>query len=301
MGLWGIRRGKDKNIINKVTDFVAPTLSKALDYLPMPHLSLTNEDLEGHRNAQRLAYQAVTEISSEMNTQISEKRVSQLMDTYLQDYGVKSFFHRSFAWFGERTCFYNFKDYWDFIPTDRPLNENEVVILDVAPIVNGYTADIGYTFSLQPNVQLEKMNSFLLELRTEIPKMFSSQMKLGEIYQKVDELILSNHYDNVHAFYPGEVLGHRVHKNPFSNFRGVSRPFSLQAYFDLFSRGLFPELLGPYHEGNKEGLWAIEPHIGNKEFGAKFEEILVVEKERAYWLDDQVPHLQGPDQKLEKS
>lgn len=39
-----------------------------------------------------------------------------------------------------------------------------------------------------------------------------------------------------------------------------------------------------------QGLWAIEPHIGAQGFGAKFEELLVVEPDRAFWLDDDVPH-----------
>jgi len=30
----------------------------------------------------------------------------------------------------------------------------------------------------------------------------------------------------------------------------------------------------------------IEPHIRAGEFGAKFEELLIVEPGRAYWLDD---------------
>lgn len=39
------------------------------------------------------------------------------------------------------------------------------------------------------------------------------------------------------------------------------------------------------------GLWAIEPHIGKDAFGVKFEEILVVTKNDAYWLDDDLPHV----------
>src|SRR5262249_60087328 len=49
------------------------------------------------------------------------------------------------------------------------------------------------------------------------------------------------------------------------------------------------------------GLWAIEPHLGGTGFGAKFEELLVVEPGgRAFWLDDDLPHvkpLQTPTSK----
>ena len=39
------------------------------------------------------------------------------------------------------------------------------------------------------------------------------------------------------------------------------------------------------------GLWAVEPHLGFRGVGAKFEELLVVTETDAYWLDDDLPHV----------
>jgi hypothetical protein len=44
------------------------------------------------------------------------------------------------------------------------------------------------------------------------------------------------------------------------------------------------------------GLWAVEPHLGFRGTGAKFEEILVVTDSKdpgqsAFWLDDDLPHV----------
>ena len=39
------------------------------------------------------------------------------------------------------------------------------------------------------------------------------------------------------------------------------------------------------------GLWAMEPHIGRDGVGAKWEEMLVVTDNDAYWLDGAVSHL----------
>ena len=39
------------------------------------------------------------------------------------------------------------------------------------------------------------------------------------------------------------------------------------------------------------GLWAVEPHLGLRGVGAKFEELLVVTEDDAYWLDDDLPHV----------
>jgi hypothetical protein len=38
------------------------------------------------------------------------------------------------------------------------------------------------------------------------------------------------------------------------------------------------------------GLWAVEPHLARGDLGVKWEELLVVEDNDAYWLDDDVPH-----------
>ena len=39
------------------------------------------------------------------------------------------------------------------------------------------------------------------------------------------------------------------------------------------------------------GLWAVEPHLGFRGVGAKWEELLVVTDDDAFWLDDDVPHV----------
>ena len=41
------------------------------------------------------------------------------------------------------------------------------------------------------------------------------------------------------------------------------------------------------------GLWAVEPHVGFRGVGAKFEELLVVTPDDAYWLDDDLPHVRA--------
>jgi hypothetical protein len=63
--------------------------------------------------------------------------------------------------------------------------------------------------------------------------------------------------------------------------------FGWQSYWEFLSRGLFGQLLNGNFAGDLTGLWAIEPHLGTTgpcAFGAKFEEILVVEGGKAHWL-----------------
>lgn len=260
-----------------------PLLSKVsppVNHLPSP------EDLEGHLQTQRLAERAAKEVASLMQEGWTEKKSADLMDTYLKDCGVKSFFHRSFAWFGERAAFQGMRHYTDALPSTRVLLPNESFVLDVAPIYHGYVADIGYASSLGPNEELKKAKDFLWELRTEIPSLVNPQTPPKAVLQKIETRIQEAGYENTHRKYPFSVLGHRVHKVPEMHLNLKVINFEWQSYWSLISRGLFGQLYNENFEGDFIGLWAIEPHIGTPTLGAKFEEILVVTEEKAYWLEN---------------
>lgn len=283
------------NLASPIKNWVLPKLKK------MPFVTgawapsvedITEEAIAGHQFAQSLAYECATTIAAEIRPGWSEKRTSDLMDTFLKDHGVEVFFHKSFAWYGKRARFQNFNSYQAFLPKeDVCFNPEEPVILDTAPIVNGFVADVGYSFCRVSHPGLEHAKKVLLKLRKLIPEWFEMDLAPNEIYAKVDEVLEREKFDNCHKQYPFSVLGHRVHKTSYPFFPKTSFPFSLHAYFSILSKGLWPELFGPHNkEGSKEGLWAIEPHLGGDGFGAKFEEILVVKKGKAQWLSDDVPH-----------
>ncbi len=242
--------------------------------------------LAGYLKSQRLAFAAVREVTSLMREGWTEKQAADLVTTYLRDCGVKDFFHYPFAWYGERTRFDKIRTYSQYSPSKRLLLPGEVFILDVAPILDGYICDIGYTSSLGPNPELDKAMTFLDKLRNEIPKLFSSSTTGSQIWSDIDDTIKKSGYDNIHQKYPFSVLGHRIHHNVLHgpSFRLLN--FGWQSYWEFLSRGLFGQLLNANHEGDLSGLWAIEPHIGTSTFGAKFEEILVVDKKKAHWLEE---------------
>ena len=256
-------------------------------------------EIEGFKKAQRIAYDCATTAAKKIEVGTTELEIAHFMDGYLKSRGVTGGFHRPLAWFGERTRFKGMRKEADAFPTNKKIEDlSEPIILDVAPIHDGYVADIGFAFSLAPNPELVEARKFLLELRDLIPELFSSDKNVSEIWAEIDELIKDRGYQNCHSRYIMSVLGHRVYRIPFEwhgNYLGM---YSMRAYWALASRGFFPEILSPYHKGEKTGLWAVEPHLGlrEKKFGAKFEEILVVPKSgKAHWLTDDVPHIKLPE------
>ncbi len=245
--------------------------------------------------AQNLAIKAIDYIADQIVAGWSEKQTAKLIETYLRDNGVDSFFHKPFVWFGENTRFNHMGRNKDYLPSDRLLKQNEPFVLDVAPIVDGYCVDVGLGYCLEKNTEFDAAQKYLQVLRSEIPQLFMEQINSEspdgkQIWSMIDSKIIEAGYDNIHRKYPFSVLGHRLHHVPKGpNLPGLLN-FGWQSYWSFISRGLFGQLLNHNYSGNLEGLWAIEPHIGKNiganSFGTKFEEILVVTKADCYWLAD---------------
>lgn len=264
----------------------------------IPEQLATQDALQGFKRAQRLAYDAVEHVGTQLTPGMTEREAAELLAQYLKEQGTERYLHRPFAWFGDHSRFDGYATYGDYHPGSRALQMGDVAILDVSPVVDGYIGDVGYTVALGHNAELEQAKTFLLELRAILPELFASTMTPAQIWTDVNQRIASAGYDTVHDRYPHCVLGHRVFRvkpKQGKHLRvgwGGFGWFSLETNMALFKMGP-SAALGPEHEGNKLGLWAIEPHFGWQGAGCKFEEILVVEPERVYWLDDDVPHVRN--------
>jgi Xaa-Pro aminopeptidase len=263
-----------------------PALPLLRRFSPPADKPMERTYLDGYLRAQNLAQQAARELAGWVQPGWTEARTADLLNTYLLDHGVASFFHKAFVWFGDRTRFAGVKNYSHYSPTHRVVREGEVFILDVAPIVDGYICDIGYTASLGENLEFEKARAVLSQLHQEIPLLFKAETTGGEICENVAARIRDAGYEPIHQKYPFAVLGHRVHRSRNEYGQVTLLNFGWQSYWEFLSRGLFGQLLNAHYEGKLEGLWAIEPHIGGPGFGAKFEQLLWVQDGKAEWLGE---------------
>lgn len=266
-------------------------------------------DLAGFRKVQRLAYECAETIAADLRPGVTEREAARQMKAWLLAQGVDDWFHQPFAWFGDRTAFrgaVGFKQLGGFNPAFYPglrrLEEGMPFILDCAPSMGGYTADIGYCGVIGENRILDRLMDDLLEYRELIVTLVRQRKHLSEVSQAVDRLCQRHGYDPRHKAYPFEVLAHRVEKLADDGEK---------SHLSLFNFGVrnITELLKGVVDGRREGhsplwsshsksdhpptpgLWAVEPHLGFRDVGAKWEELLVVTDTDAYWLDDDVPHV----------
>lgn len=260
------------------------------------------EDLEQFKKVQRLAYAAAEAVAKELKPGMTEKQAAKMQEVWLLDHGVTDWFHSPFAWFGDRTAFQGFKVALQFLPTNRRLEENMPFILDNAPVVNGYVADIGYASVLGENKILDQILDDLAVHRAMILDLIKQRRPMKEVSQAVDQLIAKQGYEPRHKAYPFETLAHTVEPMPI---RKSQKPhtvmkFGIQALEALGRLALVGRRQGwsPIWSSNESsnhppvpGLWAVEPHLGLNGIGAKFEELLVITENDAYWLDDESPHV----------
>jgi Xaa-Pro aminopeptidase len=269
----------------------------------------TSDTLDGFRRAQRLAYACAESVAAELEPGITEREVASRMRRYLQEHGADDCFHEPFAWFGDRTAFRGFVGLTHlggfnpaFYPGGRKLEAGMPYILDCAPTVRGYTADIGYCGVVGGNRVLDRLMDDLQEYRLLILDKVRARETLAEVSRAVDRLCARHGYEPRHKAYPFEVLAHRVEqlsddgrqRHPSLARFGVRNIAELgrgllkgreEGWSPLWSSGARSE------HPPTPGLWAVEPHLGFRGVGAKFEELLVVTEDDAYWLDDDVPHV----------
>ncbi|MFF5447420.1 M24 family metallopeptidase [Streptomyces sp. NPDC012888] len=266
---------------------------------------MTGDDLRGFREVQRLAYACAEAVAAQLKAGVTEREAARMQREWLRERGVRDWFHLPFAWFGDRTAFVDFRIPLQFFPTNRRLEPGMPFILDAAPILNGYAADIGYSGSLGLNPVQDRLMDDLREHRELILAEVRERRPLREIYEDVERLMVRQGYANRHRAYPFGVIAHKVGRVRERRWSPTAFGFGTQSLKGLLSDALhghregWSPLWSPYRFSDhppRPGLWAVEPHLGFRGTGAKFEELLVVTdsrdpEESAFWLDDDLPHV----------
>lgn len=265
---------------------------------PDPVTSL--EELDRFRSVQRLAYRCAEEVAARLRPGVTERQAARAMRRWLEGAGADDWFHVPFAWFGDRTAFRGFWTPLHFFPTSRPLEEGMPFILDMAPILGGYPADIGYAGCLGHNGDFDRLITDLAEYREFVLDRVRDRQPLRRIWEDVDRLIARQGYENRHQVYPGRVIAHQVWRLDPGGPRAIIAGFGVRSLQTLGRELILDRWKGrsPLWADTRAsdhpptpGLWAVEPHIGFREVGVKFEELLIVTEDDAFWLDDDLPHV----------
>ena len=262
----------------------------------------TEPELDRFRDFQRLCYDILSTEAQQLEPGISEKAAARRMRKAFHEAGAHNYFHVPVALFGERSAYPGDFGPFEALATDRELTVNDTVILDAAPIFDGYTVDASYAFNFGNNDIFSRLDAELPILRD----MMRAKINNGETFQKIawdiDDYIKDRGFKNCHRKHIGAVLGHRVTKATSArlskwSYKGLAVKqvswFLAQSKFSG-GRSRRPSPNWNHTSACKDmapfGLWAVEPHLASDGVGVKFEEILIIDSDGARWLDDDLPH-----------
>ena len=257
--------------------------------------------VKGIANAQRVARTAVLTVAEGVKPGDSERQVCARLEQEFAKAGVRHWLHTPYAWWGERTRF-DWRGTWETnaLPTARVLAEGEAFVLDAAPIVDGFPADFAYSGHADggPDQALAAAHRALLdqlaELKHDILSWAASGSGSAGLCRAVAQSIEASGSEVIHTRYPAQVLGHTLEGFPnwCTSAPRIGAGFQLPLLLTYASGLVLHHLAGaPYPflnagaPGRPQGLYAVEPHLGQGTLGAKFESVLLVDASETRWLD----------------
>jgi len=259
-------------------------------------------DLDCFRQYQRRSFETLVEVGRTLKAGETENQVARRIRKAFHQQGVHHYFHVPVALFGERTTYPGDFGEFEALATDKTLVPGMPVILDAAPIYDGYLVDTSLPFAFGKNTRMDEMTQQLQFFRPLIKDGVNAGKTFQAIELEVNEMIQNLGFQNCHRKHIGAVLGHRVMKvrnRPWNRIKfkqlGVRQVGWFYWKSILAKKGWQNE--SPNWNQFKTsdhapfpGLWAVEPHFAKDGVGTKFEEILVISENGAEWLDNDLPH-----------
>ncbi len=256
---------------------------------------MRSSEIAGIAKAQRVARAVIHDVAETVAAGDTERAVAQRLEAAFARAGVRAWFHTPYAWFGERTRFAGFH-HWepDALPAERRLAEGEMFILDAAPFVDGHPADYAYSGALGSSPEHLEMRKTLQALKARIVELSRAATTGRELFEATNASVREAGFEVVHHLYPAAVLGHRFDGLPGwlerlpRVGRGFQPPLVAGYALALFRHALTGTRYPFINDVSRErprGVFAVEPHLGRKDCGAKFESILVVDGDETRWLD----------------
>jgi Xaa-Pro aminopeptidase len=241
----------------------------------MNESKISDKDMEGYLAARSFARTIGDEIVSNIKVGMTEKEVEEVTSLVFNKNGVKQHFHMPIIGVGEgstklRSAYALVSSY--FTRHSRILQENDIILIDIAPIYNGYPADYTINHVMGSNPDLEALAKYAHDVSIKIAEHVTEKMAVADVFHWAKEIIGKNP-DYTLEYPPFISMGHRLCRIP-------------PLWQNLPEAGLNYLLLrtsGPFiTSGNKtlmNGLWTIEPYLMHKDRAAKFEQLVLIGKE----------------------
>ena len=177
-------------------------------------------------------------------------------------------------------------------------------ILDMAPVYDGFTADIGYSGCLGLNPVHDRLLADLEAHRDLILREVRERRPLRAIYEDVDRLMVRQGYANRHRAYPFGVIAHKIDQVKERRWSPHVFGFGTQSLKGLACDALhghrdgWSPLWSPYNSPTTRRSRGCGRSSRTSDSGARarssrrsWSSPTQGPRESAFWLDDDLPHV----------
>jgi len=234
-------------------------------------MEFSDKNREGYLEARCFAKALTKEITGKIKAGMTEKEIEELAQEVFKMHGVKQHWHMPVIGAGEgsaklRSAYALAKSY--LTRGMRTLQENDLVLIDIAPVFEGYPSDYTACHVLGKNPGLEALAAYAHDVSRRIAEYVKKDTLASDVFKYAQELIQKTSNYTL-AFPPIISMGHRLCKLP-ALWQKLPEP---GLTYLLSRKGSFLK------SNNKEpmnGLWVVEPYLMHKERAAKFETLVFV-------------------------
>jgi Xaa-Pro aminopeptidase len=167
---------------------------------------MTREQLNNAQNVSIQFFKAIEEnkliVAGKTEAQLNEE----ICGLALREFGIRQHWHKKIVRAGKNTLSAYHDD-----PPDRMINEDDILFIDLGPVVKGYEADIGRTYVLGNDSRKLKLKNDVEAAWHEIQAWYQQQttLKASELFQYA--------VGKAHEYgweFGGAIAGHIIGKYP---------------------------------------------------------------------------------------
>jgi Xaa-Pro aminopeptidase len=203
---------------------------------------MTRQGLENAQNTCVQLFNAIEDNNLIVAGKSEERLNSEICDLALKEFGIEKHWHKKIVRSGKNTLAIYRDD-----PPNRMMNEDDILFIDLAPVVAGYEADFGRTYVLGICPEKWQLKSDVEKAWYEIQKWYYTQRTV-----KASTLF---HYSATKAEqygweYGGAIAGHVVGKFPHEQ-PANPRSLELDIHPDNHNDMSLPDTAG----NERHGFW----------------------------------------------
>lgn len=166
-------------------------------------------EIEKIKAAQRIAEKAFENVLNYIKPGQTEKEIALLLENHMLQNGAEAISFDTIALSGKNTSLPH------GVPSDKPLERGEFVLMDFGAVYEGYHSDMTRTICIgEPDEEMRRVYGVVLHAQLEALKAVQAGIKGSELDKAARDIIAQNGYKDYFGHSLGHGVGMEIHEFP---------------------------------------------------------------------------------------